>query len=137
MPEKPILEQLLPWMTIIAAFGGALITGLIAIVISIINKRSEERKHMRELMLHTALEHFKTVCDATPGQDIFPLEAWIIHLLKISDVFLDAKITKENVINKLKEAYAVSDMVTSFIGSKNDKHKAESTLKKDTPNKPI
>ena len=87
-------------------------------------------------MLNTAMEHFKTICSTT-DQNIAPLETWIIHLIKISDVFLDAKITHENVINKLREAYAVSDLVESFVESENGKYKAEKVLKKGAVKKKI
>ena len=62
MPEKTLSEQLLPWAPYIGTLGGALVGGFFVFATNLINKISEERKAFRQLMLTTALEHFKQSC---------------------------------------------------------------------------
>jgi hypothetical protein len=136
MPEKTLLEQLLPWAPYIGTLGGALITGLVAIGLNSINKRSEERRYMRELVLKTSIEHFKIACSKTgPGQRVAPLEAFIIHLAKISEVLMETKITSENILRKLKDAHTVSAEVEAFIKVEEAETKAKKAAKEENEKK--
>jgi len=127
MNDKSILTELLPWAPIIGTLGGALLAGLIALGINLINKKSEERRHIRELMLKTAMEYFKAACDtaAKTGGSVPPLEAFIVHVIKTSEVLIDTKITKDNVVQKLKEAHAVSKEVEIFLIEEDAAEKAK------------
>jgi len=117
MSEPAQVNNLTLWFPLIGAFGGALITGLIAFGINWTNKRSEERKHQQSLMFNAAIENWKKVADITLDQvnkgavksgGIPPLDSYIIHIMKLSELLTDKKVTKENVAKIINESIEVS-----------------------------
>jgi len=122
------------WIPVIAALGGGLVSGIILLINNWINKRSEERKHLNQMMLHAALENWKQACTfaletskiSGRGAAVLPLETHIIYVMKLTDVLFNEKVTKENVIQKLKEVREVCDEVSKFIISEEKKETKES-----------
>jgi len=107
----PILELLIKmpgFLPVAGTLGGAFITGIITYGINRTNKKSEERKHLREVIVNTAIENWKQDYDAAiktgQGIKLAPLESYIIHMTKLSDILFDPdKITSKKLISKLKE----------------------------------
>ena len=88
----------------------SIITGTINYFINHSNKKSEERKHQLSLIMQAAIENWKQQLDsafklAKPGETIptLPLDAYIVHMSKLSDVLLDKKTSSENITEKIKE----------------------------------
>lgn len=52
--------ELTPWIPLISAIAGGTLTGVVAISLNFINKRSEERKQLRNLMFNAAIENWKS-----------------------------------------------------------------------------
>lgn len=136
MPQTTQLpvDSLYIWIPVIAAIGGGLVSGIILLFNNWINKRSEERKHFNQMMLNTALENWKQACtfaietSKISGRRVavLPLETHIIYVMKLTDVLFNERITKENVIQKLKEVRDVCDKVSNFIESEEKKETKES-----------
>jgi hypothetical protein len=114
------------WIPVIAAIGGGFVSGIILLINNWINKKSEERKHIRQIMLNAALDHWKQTCNfalerskMTPGQRILilPFEANIVYVTNLANVLFNEKITKENIVSKLKKVREISDEVTKFLES--------------------
>ncbi len=110
------------WIPVIAAIGGGFVSGAILLINNWINKRSEERKHLNEIMLNVALEHWKQACMVAIEKmklgsrtSILPLESYIVYVMKLTDVLLTQKVTKNNIVDKLKEIHEISDEVTKFV----------------------
>lgn len=105
------ISEYFAWIPMIAAFGGAAISGVMAFALNWQNRRSDEKKHLREMMVNAALENWKKTCDLgteiarKEGKkvDLAPLDSYLIHMFKFSEVLLDKKITKENIGDKIKE----------------------------------
>lgn len=123
MPEKSLLTELLPWAPIIGALGGAFVTGLVAFGINLVNKKYEEKRHSQELIFKSAVEEWKQhsvfaveVMKMKTGKNIAiePLITYLVHLLKLSEVLIDGKITKENLSQKLTEVSEVMNEVKKF-----------------------
>jgi len=126
------LEQinniLIPWAPIIGAFGGALITGLIALGINLNNKKSEERKHRQKLMVNAAIENWKeerslALEKMTKNVDskVMPLELYIIHLMKFFEIFDSGKLTDKNIILKLEELDKITKSASNYVINKHNK----------------
>jgi len=117
-----------PWIPVISAIGGGLVAGLVAFSIHWSSKRSEERKHLNTLTITAAIENWKQINTiflehekaGIPGT-VLPLEAFIIHMMKITDVFINEKITKENASAKLKDVYEITSIVNKFIKERDGK----------------
>lgn len=110
-----VLELLIKMPGFLAVAGtlcGAFITGLITYGINRTNKISEEKRHLREVIVNTAIENWKQDYDAAikEGKSITlaPLESYIIHMTKLSDILFDSdKITSKKLISKLKEVDSI------------------------------
>lgn len=111
------------WIPVIATIGGALVTGIILLINNLINKRSEERKHLNQIMLNAALENWKGAIDFAKlqGGAIVPFEAHLIYVMKLTNVLFNKNITKGNISEKLKEVREVCDEVEKFIESSEKK----------------
>jgi hypothetical protein len=98
---------------LIAAAIGALSSGATAIIILLINKRSEERRQMRDLAMKAAVDNWRYVCEAAEkaGVERYPLEVFIVHMLKLSEVLLSSSnLNADNLTAKLQEVERVTDI---------------------------
>jgi hypothetical protein len=132
------------WVPIVAALAGGALVGILNFVKDWQDRKSMERRHLRELLLNTALTHSGQLTSVfiefiKKGQkaSLAPIEATIVHLIKFSEVLLDTKITKDNIVNKLKEAREISAEVEKYIkteeaSEKNKKEEVMETIDKTT-----
>lgn len=77
-------------LLVIGTLVGVLLGGVLGLLNTLIAKRSEERKHYRELVVTTGLEHWKQTADlrAKMGGVLWPLEAHIFVMGKFFDAML-------------------------------------------------
>ena len=120
--SNPATGDEMIWVSVISATVGSLVTGLIALGITWINKKSEERRHLRELMFNAALENWKQSCNIAiermklgHGSAIAPVDTYIIHMMKLSELLINEKITKENIPGKLKEIRELTNAVKNIL----------------------
>ena len=101
------------WVPLIGAISGSVVTGLIALWMNRQNRKSEERKHLKELAFKTAVDNWKTRIDIAQKIDvkirIQPLDSFIIHMMKLSELLVDQDITKESVGGKIKEIREITN----------------------------
>lgn len=126
MPPTAQLPVLYIWIPVIAAIGGGLVSGIILLVNNWINRKSEERKHLRQIMLDAAIEHWKQTCSfaleqskMNPGRtiSILPFEVNMIYIMNLTSILSSGGITKANIQQKLREVREITDEVTKFIES--------------------
>ena len=93
---------------------GALASGATAIFITHITKRSEERRQLREIAFKTAINNWDYVCklSAQYGVATLPLEVFIIHMLKLSELLTSGDVTEENLVAKLQEVRRFTDIAS-------------------------
>ncbi len=121
------------WFPVLTALAGGGLVGLMNLVMNWQNKKSEERRHLRELMFNSAVENWKhnntvalELMKSGNNVEMMPLDSYIVNLLTLSNALLSSPLTKENVIAKLKEAYAISDVADKFIKDCNSDTKNKS-----------
>ncbi len=101
--------------TLLATAIGALSSGATAIIILIINKRSEERRHLRELAMKAALENwlYMSKAAAERGARRLPLDVFVVHMLKLSEALTSRDLTADNLAAKLREVQRFTRIATS------------------------
>jgi hypothetical protein len=94
-------------------FAGSIVGALSAVLVTLLTKRSDERKHYRELIVKAAIEHWKHASELAlkQGGYIFPLEVFMIQMTKFSEMVLDKRIASE----KISERYAEYDAVVKSL----------------------
>jgi len=93
---------------IIASLSGAVVGGLITIIITLINKYFEDKRNKRETLIRTAVENWRASVDliietqkeTKQNAQVYPLDDYIIHISSLAEIMTGNKIKPE----KLKEA---------------------------------
>jgi len=109
------------WVPIATAAAGGFTVGIFNLFTNWQNKRFEERKHFRELLMNVAVEQWKQESTRfiesmklNKSATLLPLDSHLIHLMKLSEVLLDSKITKETIADKLRQVHEVANEVAIF-----------------------
>ena len=91
--------------TLLAGAIGALSSGVTATVILLITKRSEERRHLRELAMKAALENWHVVSEAAAraGQPGLPLDVFLVHMFKLAQALNSSDLSPETLAAKLRD----------------------------------
>jgi hypothetical protein len=113
--------------TLLGVIIGGLLTAIPSIVIFWIGKRSEERRHLRELAFRTAIDNWKQVSECAkdlPGAVVEPLDVFLFHMLKLSEVATKRGLTPETVAERMREVQEIvrraSDEATAFTKQRKD-----------------
>jgi hypothetical protein len=101
--------------TLLAAAIGAISSGATAIIILLINKRSEERRHLRELAMKAALDNWLYMSKAAAeyGAQRLPLDVFVVHMLKLAETLTSRDLTADNLAAKLREVQRFTRIATS------------------------
>ncbi|MDP2939513.1 MAG: hypothetical protein Q8O13_05505 [Candidatus Omnitrophota bacterium] len=114
-PEiKDIIEKLIPAIyTVLGAIVGAGGT----IIITVINKKSEEKKQLRELAFKAGIENWKEGCEFAKrqGGTVYPLDMFILNMKLFSEKLLEKKIKKENLKPTLHENSSIIKQYKEFL----------------------
>lgn len=100
-----------PELAVAGTLGGVLITAIASVVTTFINKRSEERKHLATLTTNAAIEHWNRLHEGRKGEDILPLDIYLVHMAKLAQEVLNGEISKENIAVKLRD---IDEIVTEM-----------------------
>lgn len=102
---------------LIGTLGSGLIGASAALLGNWLNKRSEERKHYRQLVIN-ALENRKHVSQSLMAHNVrgsyVPLDDYILHMIKFTELMIDQKTDESNVDQKLKDLRAFTDKVLAY-----------------------
>jgi hypothetical protein len=103
--------------TVIGAIVGAGTGGLVTLVGQWLTRRSEERRHLRELVIRTAVEDWKYTSDALEklGAERHPIDPYILRMVKLVEVLETPHLTPEIVRQKLSEVHAITRAATEEI----------------------
>lgn len=93
---------------------GSLISSLVVLLSAVIQslsarqqRKAEERKHLKELLIKTALESRNQtleIAKRTPGQSvILPLTDHILHMVALAEIVFEKKLDKATVAARMKE----------------------------------
>lgn len=109
-------------IAVIGALGGAFIAGLFATITSFINKKSDEKRHFRELVIKTASEHWNKVAEISTAAKMPPLSTYIINTVQICELALNRKLTAQNIKIELERMSSLMDVMLEHSASINKKH---------------
>lgn len=123
MPElfaslSELLTEVPGIVTMVAALGGAVVGALSTLLVTWINNRSAERRHVKELVFTAATENWKKTIEVAaeqPGKHaIAPLDDFIVGLIATADLFFGRRVTKANVQELLEEADILSEKINEW-----------------------
>lgn len=98
-------------LAVLGTIGGTIAGGIFTAIAAFIAKRSEERKHFRELIVKTAFENWKHVSQISAVPFMPPLTDYIVHMVLMCDLVLNKKIDSKNIQSKLDEIKAIGDIL--------------------------
>lgn len=111
------------WIGAIAAIAGSFVTMLGNTIIQIYTKRSEERKHRRELILKLAIESYKENLELAkfmredqPGTPVhlMSLEQHLVRVHNLANLVLENRLNQAKLEKALSETYSLSDEITEI-----------------------
>ena len=115
-------------LAVLGTLGGAILGGLFTTLIAFINKRTEEKRHFRELIFKSAVEEWKqhnimSIEAMKAGRKVAmePLLTYIFQLMQISEKLNSGELTKENVLQKLTEVREFMKEVKKFTAIPKEK----------------
>jgi len=104
---------------IVTAFftlGGVLIGSVSTLVLTFINRRFDDRRHLRQLSIEAAIAYWKEdrrICEkeATAGNRarLSPLDPYIVHMLQLAELVSTKRLTADNAELELRNIISVSD----------------------------
>jgi hypothetical protein len=117
-------------VTALSALLGALIGGLVSIAVVCINRRFDDRRHLRELAMNGAIQYWIRNAEFAiqqahvtgKDQDIVPLDTTIIHMLLLAELLSQKRITKENVVDEITRIRRISDIAADATKPKQNDH---------------
>lgn len=113
-------------LAVVGTLGGAVIGALPQFISSLLNRRTEEKRHFRELAVRAATESWKFIAENTKSRGILPLEHYIMHTAMMCDfAFSGEKITPEVASAKLKEIDSVMRVLVEHAHSVSSKPREE------------
>jgi hypothetical protein len=106
----------------LSALAGVVVTSFFNLLTARITQRAEERRHNRDLIIKAAIENWKYRTDMVHKQTgrlrLYPLDTYILHMLKFSELCLDKNVDASNVQVKLKELEELTGKVTAYYDQK-------------------
>jgi hypothetical protein len=107
--------------TLLGVIIGGLLTSIPTIITFWVGKRSEERRHLRELSFQAAIDNWKHISESAknlPGAVVEPLDVFLFHMLKLSEVATRNGLTPDTVAERVREVQEIvrraSDEATAF-----------------------
>jgi hypothetical protein len=111
--------------TAVIGLIGAIIGSIPGIIIAWISKRSEDRRHFRELVMRAAIEDWKcrNAIETSAGKPLIPLDGFIIRTARIIDQIESGRSMNEtevrNIVHHALEAqYAAEDETYKYYREK-------------------
>ena len=98
-------------LTLVGTLSGTFLGGVFAFLIAWVSKRSEERKHYREIIMRVASEQWQHEKDIRVSMKQYavipPYDVYLVHILELAKIVNKRKLTPENVVSHLKQSDAV------------------------------
>jgi L-cystine uptake protein TcyP (sodium:dicarboxylate symporter family) len=99
----------------LSSLAGVVITSIFNLLNTRITKKSEEIRHRRELVINAAIENWKQQMEQykihQQPMRLVPLDVYIVHMLKFTEVILNNEITPANIEEKMKEVEETTEAI--------------------------
>jgi len=97
------------------SFFSSLVGATSAILVTWISKKSEERKHRREIIVNAAIQNWKQVADLLlvnkSSFQMPPLDSFLFHMAATADIVFSKDLSPEKVVKELNKVDALLDAV--------------------------
>ena len=80
-------------------------------------QKSEEKKHVSTLAINAAMQHWERLHEGRKGEDIMPIDIYMVHMTKLAEELLSDTLTPENVGTKLKNVDDIVDAMKKYAAS--------------------
>jgi hypothetical protein len=119
-------------LTALVGLSGVALGSLSTLALTFLNRRFDDRRHLRQLAIETAVQHWKQNIEIanTIGQltqknvRINPLDTYIIHMLQLAEMMSSKGITADNIQDELERIYKITD-AASQTAKDREKRKPE------------
>jgi hypothetical protein len=113
-----IKPEILVIIGALISLASAFIGAFSALGITYLTKRSEERKHFRELIVNAAIKNWEKDYDrigaSKSGGYLDPLPDYVFYFSKAIEIFMDEKITSDKLPAKLEDLKQKYNILSSF-----------------------
>ena len=124
MPLDPTISALVG--TAIGAIAG--IAGTIFSTCFI--QRSEERRHLRQIVMQAAIENWKQTTEhgkrlSEAGYNIThnPIDSYVIHMMKLVTILDERNLTEDRIRTMMRDLYSVTAAANDEVDRHNEKPK--------------
>lgn len=101
------------------SFSSAVVGAASAILVTWITRRSEERKHRREIIVNAAIENWKQVATLLEKSgkpfSMRPLDIYLIHMAATADIIFGKDLSPETINKKFDEVDRLLEQVAERI----------------------
>lgn len=110
---------------VIGAAVGSGVTGLFGFIAILLQRRSDERRQVRELSVQIAIKEWEAhVAGATNrGGEVFPLSVYLMHSMKLISVIDGSISSPQDVTSKLRDVMSITEAATVEINRQEAKRK--------------
>jgi Na+-transporting NADH:ubiquinone oxidoreductase subunit NqrC len=101
----------------VSSLAGVIVTSIFNYLNNREARRSEERRHQKQLIIQAAIENWKQqieVYKGIPQVSIPPLDAYIIHMVKFTELILEGDLTIVNFKAKMDEVTNLSKAASTY-----------------------
>jgi hypothetical protein len=105
--------------TLIGTAIGAIAGIAGSVLITFLTNRSQERRHLRDTAVKLAIDNWKIAVDLGKNSavDVLPLDLYLIHSVRLTQLAGDPSVSSENIREKLKELHALMKNASAEIES--------------------
>lgn len=116
-PEtKELLQSIIP---VLSAILGTIVGVTGTIIVTVINKKSEERKHLSSLSFNAGVEDFKESINLAIAQkrkaSIAPLELYILNMKYLSEIIEKPNIRKGDLKKLVNKKNEIIDEISEIL----------------------
>ena len=98
------------------AFAGVFIGALSSWILAFINRRFDDRRHLREIAIKAALSYWEGDIEIAKlrreitnrAQRVAPLDSYIIHMLQLAESISSRRLDENNVAQELRRIRRIS-----------------------------
>jgi hypothetical protein len=103
-------------ITALFTLGGTAVGSIGSFLITYLNRRFDDRRHLREIAIKTAVQYWQLDIELTKLRGelthsnvrIAPLDTYIVHMLLLAELVSDKCITSDNVAAELRRIRSIS-----------------------------
>lgn len=87
------------------ALSGLLVGICSSWILAVINRRYDDRRHLREVAFSTAVENWKYVTEAAraANEPALPLDVYLLHMVKLSEILSEKHLNRQAIIARIPE----------------------------------